>query len=287
MLILGSLLLFLIGVIMGILGSGGSILATAVLVYVFDMSATVATSYSLFIVGLSACFGSLRYAKLIAFSKSLVFIIPSVISIIWVRIKIFPHLPGIVHLPNFFGLELDLKLDSLIMLVLAKMMFSSAYLMISQPPANSNAAETGQDNSVKIVVSGCVVGILVGFVGAGGGFFIIPILVFLMGVEMRSAIATSLFIITVNSVVGIAFDRYMFDIVQYKQLSYFVFLSISGIMLGTYMSKHISSNSIKKAFGIFIAIVASAITIKELGPIAYIILDNLVNFNALNSRNIV
>ena len=124
------------------------------------------------------------------------------------------------------------------------------------------------NNYFSIVIQGILLGLLTGFVGAGGGFLIIPALVFRCKLPMKMAVGTSLLIIAANSIIGFVGDLSISSqLINWKLLIIFTTLAISGIFIGNYLTKFIDSNKLKKGFGWFILIVGSYIIIHELTTI--------------------
>lgn len=252
-----------IGISLGLIGAGGSILTIPVLVYLIGISAVDATSYSLFIVGISAFTGVLRYLKhnLVCIKTVLVFGIPSVIGIFLTRKFLLHTIPD--HL--FYIGNMEVTKNAALMILLAILMIVAAFIMIRKTP---NIRPDAEKNNLQyryflIFQQGIVVGSLVGLVGAGGGFLIIPALVVLAKLPMKKAIGTSLAIIALNSTIGFLsdFGVHQFDWVF---LSKFTGLAIVGIIIGTYLTKFISGVKLKPVFGWFVLVMGIYIISKEL-----------------------
>lgn len=260
---LGYFAAVLIGISLGLVGAGGSILTIPVLVYLIGISAVDATSYSLFIVGVSAFIGVLRYIKnkLVCFRTVFVFGIPSVISIFLTRKFLLHAIPH--HLFNIG--EVEVTKDALLMILLAILMIVAATSMLRKTPAIKIDSEKNNEQYRYFLIfqQGVVVGALVGLVGAGGGFLIIPALVVLAKLPMKKAIGTSLAIIALNSTIGFLsdFGVHHFDWAFILKFSGF---AITGIIIGSYLSKYISSIKLRPAFGWFILVMGVYIITKEL-----------------------
>lgn len=262
--ILGYLASVLIGVSLGLVGSGGSILTVPVLVYLMNIHPLEATASSLFIVGLTSLVGGIRaYTKnLIDFRAVTEFGIPSVFSIFIARHYILPSIPDTV----FSIGETAVSKDILLMVVFAVLMVTASVTMIrSKRDAEPSQKENGRHHTNKVlplVLLGLLVGTLTGLLGAGGGFLIIPSLVVFLGLPMKKAVGTSLLIIAINSLFGFLFSLKQFDY-NWIILLLFTGLAILGIFVGSLLAEKISGKSLKKGFGWFILVMGIYIIIKE------------------------
>ncbi|MFW0716420.1 sulfite exporter TauE/SafE family protein [Pedobacter sp. N23S346] len=257
--IIGFALGLLIGISLGLIGSGGSILTIPILVYVMHISPSQATVYSLFIVGISALMGSIKGARenLLDYRIALYFGLPSVISIFMMRKFFIPLLPE-----KFFTiLDFTVTRDIFIMLAFAVLMILASFSMIGKNPT----ADLTSVNATKINIAGkgIFVGLLTGFVGVGGGFLIIPTLIFSAKLPMKNAVATSLVIISLNSLIGFAGSLTDSNI-DWSFLLAFTALAVIGIFAGMFLSKKMSNEKLKPAFGWFVLITGIYILIKEL-----------------------
>lgn len=260
--IFGYIASVLIGISLGLIGGGGSILTVPVLVYLFGLDAFLATEYSLFIVGISSVVGSFSYFKkgLVNLKTTLVFGIPSVISIFLTRNYLVPLIPDEVFSINNFVVTKDIFL----LLIFAGLMILASYKMIQKSPELQLQAETIDKNKNLLAAGeGSVVGILTGLVGAGGGFMIIPALVNLLKTPMKVAIGTSLVIIALNSLIGF-FSSVKNVEIDWKLLSTISSIAIIGIIIGAQLSKKIDGKKLKPAFGWFILVMGIYIIVKEL-----------------------
>ncbi len=261
--IIGYIAAVLIGVSLGLIGAGGSILTIPVLVYLLGIAPVNATSYSLFIVGISAFIGGLRYLKnnLICIKTVIVFGIPSVLSIFLTRKYLLHRIPD--HLFNIGSFEITK--NAALMLLLAILMVVASMTMIRKQKIlrSDERSNNFEYRYFLIFQQGIIVGALVGLVGAGGGFLIIPALVMLAKLPMKSAIGTSLAIVALNSSIGFLSDFGTHEF-NWGFLLLFTSLAIVGIMIGSYLSKFISGNKLKPAFGWFILVMGTYIITKEL-----------------------
>lgn len=257
--ILGYILAVSIGVSLGLIGSGGSILTVPILVYLFAVKPQLATTYSLFIVGISAMIGSFNQYKIgnLQIRSAAVFGFPSILSLLLVRKFVMPNIP--IHLFSF--LHFDFTKNTLIMLVFAILMVAASISMIKK---QKNTETTFKPKDSKLMIIGFSVGIMTGFLGAGGGFLIIPSLVFFAGLEMKKAVGTSLFIIAINALIGFMGDVFIGVEIDFQLLISLATLSIGGIFIGTYLSKKIDGKKLKPAFGWFIMVMGIYIIVKEI-----------------------
>ena len=257
--IIGFLLGILIGISLGLIGSGGSILTIPVLVYLMQIIPSTATAYSLFIVGISALAGSINGAKqrLLAGRVALYFGIPSIVSIFIMRKYLVPLLPETLFTINNYLFSKDL----VIMLVFALLMIFSSISMIRKVPIDTN--QDVKLSSFQIILMGAIIGLLTGFVGVGGGFLIIPTLIYQAKLPMKKAVATSLVIIAFNSLIGFAGSVNNINI-HWGFLLTFTGFAVVGILTGMFLGQKISSEKLKPAFGWFILITGIYILIKEI-----------------------
>ncbi|MGH2664658.1 sulfite exporter TauE/SafE family protein [Flavobacterium sp.] len=249
----------LIGVTLGLIGGGGSILTIPILVYLFQINPKLATTYSLFIVGFTATIGGLRHYRMgnIKLKSAMLFAIPSLITILFVRKIILPIVPEIILNINGFILTKDI----FIMAFFAVLMIVASYSMIKK---SKDVVINPSTNSLKTMLIGAIVGIVTGFLGAGGGFLIIPTLLFFTAINMKQAVGTSLLIIAFNSLLG-----FLGDVVNGVSIDYgFLFVVTAfasiGIFIGTVLSKKIDGAKLKPAFGWFVLVMGIYIMIKEL-----------------------
>ena len=262
--ILAYILAFFAGFIMGLIGGGGSILTLPILVYLLGLNPIMATSYSLFIVGSTAFFGTLRRLKkqLIDFKVGILFAVPSVLTIIVVRRIVIPNLPDIFFQINDFSFTKEL----FIMLLFSIIMFLAGWSMIRSKPKleESEALTLSISHFFAITTQAIGIGVLAGLVGAGGGFLIVPALVLLLKLPIKKAISTSLFIIAIQSIIGFFIGDFFKIEVDWTFLGIFTTASIVGVFTGISLSKKTSSKKLKNYFGYFTIVMALVILIEEL-----------------------
>jgi uncharacterized membrane protein YfcA len=256
--IIGFILGILIGVSLGLIGSGGSILTIPILVYMMCIAPCQATTYSLFIVGIAALVGSIKGVKSkdLDIKMALYFGVPSIISIFIMRKFLMPMLPqSLFHILGY-----TITKDFTTMLVFAVLMIGASFSMILKNHIpNIHLKEIDKSS---IVVKGIFVGLLTGFVGVGGGFLIIPILIFYGRLSMQKAVATSLIIIAANSLIGFV-GSVNEDPIKWIFLLKFTAFAVLGIFAGIYLGKRTRHEKLKPAFGWFVLITGIYIIIKE------------------------
>ena len=250
------LLAILIGLILGFIGAGGSILAVPILVYVLGVDPVEATAYSLFVVGIASVFGALKHYKLgnIDFKIGMMFAIPSFIGVFASRRWVLPNIPDELFVVRDFVLTKDIFLMVFFSLIMLLTSFSMLY-------NRSVSKQTKDIQQVKIIIDGLLVGLITGMVGAGGGFLIIPALVLLSGLEMKKAIGTSLMIIVVKSLFG--FLGEWGSELDWQLLISFTALAVIGIFVGVYLGRFFDGQRLKKSFGVFVLLMAVVIMLKE------------------------
>lgn len=256
--IVGALI---IGLVLGLTGGGGSILAVPFLFYFVKVdSMNIATSYSLFIVGVSSAIGSIQHLikKNIEFKKGMLFAIPAMIMVFMTRKFIIPMLPDpFINLSNF-----QVSLDISLLILFAIIMVLAAISMIKGRA--SIETDSTEKANINLIPQGIAVGTITGLVGAGGGFLIVPALVLLAKIPMKRAVATSLLIIFINSTIGFTGDMINANfIIDWNLLLLLSSFSIIGIFLGTFIGKFTNDKSLKKIFGYFILVMGIAIILKE------------------------
>ncbi len=273
--ILGYIGAILMGLSLGLIGGGGSILTVPILVYLFQVDAVLATAYSLFIVGLTSLVGSFSHIKLgnIHWRTAIVFGIPSIISVFLTRSYLVPRIPDPILTfgqdPSG-GASMVITKSVGLLLLFAVIMVMAAYSMIKptkKPAADglqANENTEPQFNYPLILAEGAIVGVVTGLVGAGGGFLIIPALVLLAKLPMKKAVGTSLMIIAAKSLIGFVGDMRGDEVIDWSFLGVFSSIAVVGILLGSWLSKRIPGEKLKPAFGWFVLVMGTYIIIKEL-----------------------
>lgn len=257
--ILGYFAAVCIGLILGLLGGGGSILSIPILVYLFGVDAILASAYSLFIVGITSFVGAIPKYKdhLVNLRTGFLFGIPSIISIFCTRKWIIPALPEVIYQTDTFTLSKRV----LVLGTFALLMILASFSMIRGK--RELRSDSHRIRTFLVIIEGILIGFLTGFVGAGGGFLIIPALVFLTGLPFKTAVGTSLFIIAINSLMG-----FLGDVLNYPMdwpfLISITSLAVIGILIGNKLQKKISPIRLRMAFGWMILVMGSWILLKEI-----------------------
>lgn len=258
--ILGYFISILIGIVLGLIGGGGSILTVPVLVYLFEINPENATSYSLFIVGVTAMVGVYRHSLMgnLKLKPAVVFAFPSVFSVLLTRKILLPLIPNQIG-----GLrDFVISKDVLIMVVFAILMIWASIMMIKNTKKRADVFQI--IDYKKLAFFGFLIGFLIGFLGAGGGFLIIPALLFFANLPMKQAVGTSLLIIFINSTIGFAGDVFAGIRLDYGLLFSVSGIAICGMFIGTALSKKIEGERLKPFFGWFVLLMGLCIVFKEL-----------------------
>jgi uncharacterized protein len=261
--ILSYVLAIIVGISLGLIGSGGSILTVPLLVYVLGVNPVLATAYSLFIVGSTALVGGGQSAmqKRVDFKTVFIFGIPSIAAVYATRLWLVPFIPNEIF---SIGSLVVTKAIALMLLFAVVMILASVSMIrpgkYKEPDENAPRVY----NYPMILLEGTVVGLLTGLVGAGGGFLIIPALVLLARMPMKLAVGTSLFIIAAKSLIGFVGDLQGSEVIDWKLLGIFTAFSVAGIFIGILLSKKISGEKLKKSFGWFVLTIGIYIIVKEL-----------------------
>lgn len=258
--IIGYFASVFIGIFLGLIGGGGSILTVPVLVYLFHIDTILATTYSLFIVGATSVVGSSSYFKngLVDKQTVIAFGLPSVIIIFLTRTFVIPAIPNTIF---SYGNWIVAKSD-LLLVLFALLMVSAAYSMIKKTKIQESKS-TIKISYPSLILQGILVGFVTGLIGAGGGFLIIPALVNFVKLPIKKAIGTSLVIISINSLSGFAFSIHHTTI-NWTFLLSIVSFAVLGIFIGMAFSKRINSAQLKPLFGWFVLIMGAYILIKEI-----------------------
>lgn len=258
--IAGFFAAFIIGITLGLIGGGGSILTIPVLVYLFHIPPTIATGYSLFIVGISSLAGSYHSFRKgnIDMKAVLYFGITSILTVVLIRKLLIPIIPE--HL--FFLGGFEITHSFLTMFLLAIVMILASFNMIYKP-SPGQGKQPLEMHYGSALVRGVLIGILTGLLGAGGGFLIIPVLIFSFHLSMKKAVGTSLLIIALNALFGFASDLSQYHI-QWQLLLTLTAIAVAGTFVGNLLGLKIPGEKLKKGFGVFILFAGVYIILHEL-----------------------
>lgn len=259
--IIGYVLAVFVGMTLGMVGSGGSILSVPILVYVMGIEPTLATAYSLFIIGTTSLVGGIHKAKqqLVDFHKVVLFGIPAIIAVFVTRKVLVPRIPDTLFSTEDFTLSKSM----LIMVVFAVVMIVASIRMI-KPFKEKVIFENEKLNYFRVTLMGILIGLLSGFVGAGGGFLIVPTLLLFAKTPIKMAVGTSLFIVSSQSLIGFTGDIMGNQVIDWNSLLFFTLASIMGIFIGNFISKKIKEEKLKTGFGWFVLVMGIYIVLREL-----------------------
>lgn len=262
--------MMLLGVVLGLIGAGGSILVVPILVYLFAIPAAQATGYSLVIVGTTALAGAVTYLRRGQSDPRMaaLFGIPAIAAVYLTRRVLFPAIPDPVFQTSAFALSKD----TAVMLLFAAFMLLAAISMIRPGPTAAglrersvrSPAETPWSSPVVLAATGFFVGIFTGLVGAGGGFMILPVLVLVAGLPIRIAIGTDLLIIAAKSLIGFVGEAQAAEAIDWAFVATILALPLVGIALGTRLNRRVPAERLKGAFGVFVLVMAVYIVGREL-----------------------
>jgi uncharacterized protein len=255
---LGYVASALVGLVLGMLGGGGSILSIPILVYLFQIEPVLASAYSLFIVGITSFVGAVpKYREhLVNLKTGIVFGIPSILAIFSTRKWIVPAIPDVLFQTESFTLTKRI----LVLGLFALLMVLASFSMIRKRKENSS--DNKRFRTFLVLVEGTLIGFLTGLVGAGGGFLIIPALVLLTGLNFKTAVGTSLFIIAINSLIGFLGDV-LTQKIDWPFLLIITGLAIVGILIGNVLSTKVEATKLRKAFGWLTLVMGLFILLKE------------------------
>ncbi|CAG5006124.1 hypothetical protein DYBT9275_03737 [Dyadobacter sp. CECT 9275] len=251
-----------IGISLGLIGGGGSILTVPVLVYMFGISPIVSTSYSLFIVGSTSLVGAYgNYRKgTVNIKTALLFGSTSITTVFLTRKFLIPLIPkDLFKIGGFHITE-----PVLTMFLFAVLMVAASVGMIRSKERKPGCLECDlKGNMIRMLLSGVGIGLTTGILGAGGGFLLIPTLVLVLGMPMKEAVGTSLLIIALNSLIGFAGDLGHF-VIDWVFLLKITAIAMTGILIGGMMARKVDAAALKKAFGWFVLVMGAFIIAKEL-----------------------
>jgi len=260
MIFLGYICAVLVGITLGLVGSGGTILTVPIMVYLMGVDPVLATTYSLFAIGVTSLFGSAQgvYNRDVDFKKIVLFGIPSLLMVFVTRSYILPLVPEVIVIGPW-----QFAQDFVLMVLFAGVMLVSGVATIRGANVKTVSVASGNGKPAGLIIQGLGVGMVTGVVGAGGGFLIIPALVNLYGMSMKRAVTTSLVIIAINSFFGVLGDIEKIPEFDWQLLLGYTALAIIGIFVGLKMAHRIKGSSLRSGFGVLLLIVAVYIIVRE------------------------
>lgn len=256
--IIGYIAIACIGLLLGSIGAGGSMLAIPVLVYIFLLDMETASAYAMFLVGVTSLAGALvkQREDVILARRGLLFAIPSLIASFATRKWLITFVPDVIGGAN----SISSTKDSLLLTLFSILMMSSSFLMLRRK--STKEAVTRRVRGRPLMVAGLVVGVVAGLAGAGGGFLILPSLVFFAGLPFTAAVRTTLFIIAANCLAGFCGDV-LNHTIDWSFLLGLTALAISGLLLGYWSTKKLRPLSAQNTFGWLTLGIGVWILIKE------------------------
>ena len=231
LLIFGYVAMMAVGVVLGSMGAGGSMLSVPILVYLLGIPMEAASAYSLFLVGVTSVTGALLKQKQSSLSvqPALWFGIPSVAGSFLARKVIICKLPKVIS----FSENIQFSRDVLLMVVFSTLIISSSVMLLRK---KQTILSLPARSIPKLIAVGLFTGMVAGLAGAGGGFLIVPSLIIFGGLPVPAATSTSLFIVASNALFGFCGDMLKRDIDWYF-LSAITALSLSGLLLGFWLQR--------------------------------------------------
>lgn len=261
--VIGAILFFCIGIVLSLIGSGGAILTIPVLVYVFDVNPYWATSYSMFIMGISNWIATIDNIKRqhILYKLGLYFAVPGLIVTYIIRRFILPVIPDVI----FENSLILISKGNVIMLVFSLLILTAAIKTLKSKEIETKLFVSR--NYIKNILQGAGIGLVTGFVGAGGGFLIVPALIFTTGIQLTNAIATSLFVISITTTLGFLGDFNSSVEINWKLLFFCTICSALGVITANSIKDKLSNKGLKFFFGYFILALGILVFIIEISKL--------------------
>jgi len=246
----GLALGFVVGIVLGLLGGGGSILAVPIFLYVFRVAPKPAIAMSLAVVGMSSFVGFLGHWRQGS-----------------VNLRVGAPFGLVAMAASFLTARVSDKVPEVVQLSLfAVFAFTAAIVMLvdSLRPARRNPSPPSEPHFTPVLaIQAVAVGALTALIGAGGGFLIVPALVYLAGVPVKEAVGSSLLIITLNALSG--FAGYIGEQpIDWALVGAFTAIAAAGALIGTRLNRHVSQVRIKQGFALLILILGSYLVIRKL-----------------------
>ncbi|WP_238387123.1 sulfite exporter TauE/SafE family protein [Sphingobacterium olei] len=260
MIILGILLAIAVGITLGLVGSGGSILTVPIFVYIMGVDPVLATTYSLFAIGVTSFLGGVRgfITRTVDIKKVLTFGVPSLLMVYITRMFILPLVPDVLIIGPY-----AIHQNNALMVLFALVMLGASVSMIIRHDERVEYKSEREVSGGEITAAGGAVGLVTGLVGTGGGFLIIPALVNFFRMPIKRAVSTSLVIIAVNSFFGLLGDLEKFHVVDWQVLLSYTVTVIAGMFAGFSISKGVDGSRLKVIFGYLVLFVGIYILLAE------------------------
>lgn len=252
------------GLSLGLIGGGGSILTVPILVYLFAVDAVTATAYSLFVVGATSLVGGFSHMKQgnVDWNTAFLFGVPSIFAVYLTRAYLVPAIPDTLF--TIGGFEMTKSVGMLVLFAVLMVVAAFSMIRAKKKEGGDGEGKRGASKYLMVLAEGAVVGTITGLVGAGGGFLIIPALVLIAGLPMKQAVGTSLVIIAAKSLFGFTGDLGTDSFIDWNFLLVFSAIAIFGIIAGSILSKRISGEKLKPAFGWFVLVMGIYVLAAEL-----------------------
>ena len=251
----GYISFLFMGFILGTIGAGGSIISIPILIYLFQKPFFAATTYSLLIVGITSLIGILINNRNVNYRKITIFAIPSIITIFLMRYYIIKLIPS-----TLFALDIN----KILTILLGILITFVGYLILVNKIQKKQSTKLS-NSYIKIILISIITAMIMGLLGVGGGFIIVPSLIQFLQFENKEAITSSLIIISTSSMVGFAGDIAKSHIeLDLIFVSLSILISISGIILGRYLHSLLSTEGTKKLFASFMLVFGPLLALNEI-----------------------
>jgi len=239
MTVLGGAFALLVGLVLGLLGGGGSVLTVPILIYVLHVPVKPAIAMSLCVVGLVALIGFLSHLRQRTVATSVAFVFgPFAVIAAFAGARIARYIPSVAQLVLF----------AIVGLAGSVLMLRGGFKRSAQSEATAYVFKPDARTILLLALEGLGVGFLTGIIGVGGGFLIVPALVLVTGLPMRLAIGTSLLVITMNALSG--FAGYVGTIaIDWHLVAWFTAIAAAGSVIGALASKRVPQHRLRQVFG--------------------------------------
>lgn len=256
--IIGFILTLFIGLLIGLLGGGGSILTVPILVYLLAIPATLSTTYSLALVSISSILAAAPHLmrRELSFKKILLLGVPSVLSLYWIRAYALPAIPKYFVL---FGISIEKNMAMMVFFSML-MLLAGAYMI--RPKKNESSCVDCPYSKLGLMIAGLFEGAITGLVGAGGGFIIVPILMVFGKMNPKQAVVNSLFLIGVKSMIGFLVSHNLMEL-DLVLLGKLLLIVLIGMYFGRKLHQKIEAQRLKTIFGYFVLGMGFFILLKE------------------------